>query len=202
MNPLFTGVVFLFVYCLSVESVMAFPIPPSMRHARFGTFPARDSHVTFPIPEWAILCIFGTGGCTFLISPPPLWVFPDLFSPPVALLFSITWAYWLSIIARSRVPSFIVQFPRASNHPFLSCSTSLIFVSAHLQGTVRQHYIMPFVASTSPLLPCLRPTVLAAPRHAASLRVEEGSSTRSRLDLEVVGTSAQALACLWSDVRR
>ena len=58
-----TNVVFLFICYLSVEPAMAFPIPPSMRHARLSAFSGRASHVTFPIPEWAILCIFVTGGC-------------------------------------------------------------------------------------------------------------------------------------------
>ena len=70
---------------------------------------------------------------------------------------------------------------------------------AHPQGTVQQHYDMPFVASISSPFPSLRPMVLAAPRHAASQRVEEGSHTRSRRGLEVVGINVQATARLWYD---
>ena len=72
---------------------------------------------------------------------------------------------------------------------------------AHPQVTVQQHYDMPFVASISSPFPSLWPMVLAAPHHAASPRVEEGSYTRSRQGLEVVGINIQAIARLWYDIR-
>jgi hypothetical protein len=72
---------------------------------------------------------------------------------------------------------------------------------AHPQGTVQQHYDMPFVASISSLFPSLRLMVLAAPHHAASQRVEEGSPTRCRQGLEAAGINIQAIARLWCDIR-
>jgi hypothetical protein len=60
MTPFVVGVIFL---CMAVEPAMAFPIPPAMRHVRDlgGAFAHRASHITLPIPEWAVLCIFISG---------------------------------------------------------------------------------------------------------------------------------------------
>jgi hypothetical protein len=70
MTPFVVGIVFLCICCQSVEPAMAFPIPPSMRNVRLGgAFASRASHVTLPIPEWAVLCIFITGRC--MPAPPP-----------------------------------------------------------------------------------------------------------------------------------
>ena len=177
---------------------MAFPIPPLMRSLR-GSFPSRASHVTLPIPEWVVLSIFITGRP---YPPPPpsrLRMFSDLLSLPEALVFSVIWAFTLSIIARSRAPSLMIWFPRASNYPSYLCPTLLISAMAHPQGTVQQLCDMPFVASILYLFPSLQPMVLATPHHAASPRVEEGSHTQSRQALEVVGINVQATTHLWYD---